>query len=325
MEITNFDQEIRQANEAFNKDDYFSAAFFYKNALKIAVKLGDSEKIKLCKQKMIDANKKSRSQMKTLSVEQKIPKEEIDKLINPILNIGNLASILKIIGAHPLFYPDFKGVKESAKNVPISFQIASLSVFSQEGHLVEGGENPNFQWLMTMYGIHQDIITHLYLLRIFKDLIEKKRLTKEVLIKYFQDTKNFSDNSMKIMEVGIERFFSKDYISALHVFIPQFESIFLFLSEKLGIDVIALNQKAEISTRTKTLSSYHLTSEDFKRVWGEDFCEQVNFILFEPLGYKLRHKVAHGEITTEECNFITNVLLLYLFLALCARIEIKNT
>jgi hypothetical protein len=110
----------------------------------------------------------------------------------------------------------------------------------------------------------------------------------------------------------------------LHILIPKLEALFLNLSEKLGIDVIGLNREKEISTQTKTLSETHLDSPAFKNVWGEDLCEQLNFVLFRPLGYKLRHKVAHGEILFGECNYSSATLILFFYIMLLARIK-RNT
>jgi len=109
----------------------------------------------------------------------------------------------------------------------------------------------------------------------------------------------------------------------LHILISKLESLFLNLSEKLGIDIISLNREKEISTQIRTLSDVHLDSSAFKDVWGEDLCEQLNFVLFRPLGYKLRHRVAHGGITFEECNFSNATLIVYFYIVLLARIKRK--
>lgn len=109
----------------------------------------------------------------------------------------------------------------------------------------------------------------------------------------------------------------------MHILVPQFEAVFLDLSESCGIDIVALDQRLGIATRTKTLSDRYLSSEEFVKIWGEDFCQQIKFVLFEPLGYKLRHKVAHGEILEEECNFQNVVLIIYFFLVLLGKIKRK--
>jgi hypothetical protein len=127
------------------------------------------------------------------------------------------------------------------------------------------------------------------------------------------------DEQLKILDIGLEKYFKQDYVSALHILIPQFESFFLSASEKFGIDVISLNRTKEISTQPRTLGDTLLDKPEFQEVWSKDLCEQIKFILFEPLGYKFRHKIAHGEIKLTECNYQTTNLIVYLFLAVCSR------
>ncbi len=323
MSKDELDRNIRQAQDAENSADFFSAAHYYKAALEIARNLNDSTSITLCKGKVVEMNQKSKDSFRELKVETQIPNEEINKVVNSILE-GDLDTILKKIGVHPFLFPKMQQVEESSqKNMPISYQLASLSTISQDGHLVRGGSDGNYSWTMQMYGMQQGFITELYLKKIFDGLGERG-LNEESLIAYLQSRGTFQENNLGIIAIGINRYFAGDYISALHILIPQLENTFLFMSERLGVDVIALNRGKDVSTQFKTLSVEHLNSETFQSKWNRDFCEQLKFVLFEPLGYMLRHKIAHGQITAVECTPQMTNLVLYFFLVLAARVEIKQ-
>lgn len=314
---------LKQAQDAENVADFFSAAHFYKETLSIARNLGDSATITLCKNKIVETNQKAKDAFKELSVETKIPNEEINKVVNPILE-GDLEAILKRIGVHPFLFPKIQQIEESArKNMPISYQIASLSTISQDGHLVKGGGDGGHSWTMQMYGMQQGLITELYLQRIFEGLV-KKGFNEKSLMAYFDGKGTFPANNLIVISVGINRYFASDYVSALHILIPQFENVFLFMSERLGIDVVALNRSKDVSTQLKTLSVEYLNSVVFQDKWHRNFCEQLKFVLFEPLGYMLRHKVAHGQIIAAECTYQITNLILYFFLVLAARVETKK-
>ena len=282
-------EKLNKAQSVENSGDFFSASFYYKEALLAARSLGDSAAIKLCKAKLVEMNQKSKDAFKEVEFEQKIPQEQIAK-----------------------------------KSTPVAFAIASLSTISPKGHLLKGGSDPDHHWYAMMYQMTQELTYQLYLGRIMFEMIENKKLNEDELLAYFKESKIFPEDIISIMEIGIRRYFAKDYVSAIHILVPQFESLFLFVSERLGLDVIALNQTKEISTQQKTLAVSHLDSDEFKKVWGKDLCEQIKFLLFDPMGYKLRHKVAHGEITFNECNFGNTTLILYLFLALAARVKPKE-
>lgn len=323
MNKDELNKNLKQAQDSEIKSDFFSASHYLKEALKVARNLGDSSLIKLCKNKIVEMNRKSMDVFQELKIEQQIPIEEIHKVIDPILE-GDLETILNKIGADPLLFPKMNHVEESArKSMPISFQIANLSVISPEGHLVKGGDNSNYSWIMEIYGIHQGFIIEMYLKRIFESLVERG-FNEKNLAAYLESKKIFPKNNLDIISTGINRYFANDYISALHILIPQFENVFLSISEKLGVDIVALNSGKDISTRLKILSAEYLNSEIFQIKWHRDFCEQIKFVLFDPLGYMLRHKVAHGQITTKECTLQMTNLILYFFLVLASRINIKS-
>jgi len=322
--MENLENKIKKAQESEEKYDFLGASIQYKEALQMAQKLSQKEKIKELKNKLLTVGAKIN--FKTLTVEQHIPNSSIDDFINLIIKDGDgLPIILKTIGCHYYFYPRIKNILNEAKNtMPIMFQLATLTTFSDKGHVIEGGSDPQIAWTAKIYGISQGIITNLYLKRMFETLKQKNNLNGGTLFSYIEQKGIFPTNSLPLIKKGVEKYFEGDYISALHILVPQFESSFLYISEKLGIDIIALNRSPEVSTRTKVLSETNLDSSEFRNVWKEDFCEQVKYILFSPLGYKLRHKIAHGNIDPIECNQSNTELILYLFLVLAGRVEIKS-
>ncbi len=326
---------LTQAKEAEFSEDFFRAAFFYKDALAAALKLGDSGSIKLCKNKIVEMNKKSIASgkdFKELSVQQELSedeKKEYEKFISQFLSPGDLAIILTAIGKHPFFFPKLTEVQERAiKTMPLAYQLANLSTISNGGHNLRGSSDGPYAWFMTMYEMSQQLIMNLYIGRIIYELMENNpnglSLNIKELSEYFSKAGIFDEKNLKIILIGLEKYFNNDYISAMHILVPQFEAVFLKTSEKLGIDIVALDQKQGLATRTKTLSETYLESDEFKNVWGEDLCRQIKFILFEQMGYRIRHKVAHGEILPAECNFQNTTLILYLYLVLLARVKAQT-
>lgn len=329
------ENKIDEAKKAEETEDFFRASFLYKDALDSAIKSNNAEVIKFCKNKVVEMNKKSIASgkdFKDVSFTRELPenkKKAHEEFINKFLNQGDLKTILCAIGKEPSFIPKVTNVQKTKNNtMPIFDQFANSSIISNDGHILRGSSDRNYAWLMTMYNLNQQLIMILYVGRIIYELIENKpngnNLTADTLLDYFNNSGIIEEENLKIISVGLKKYFERDYISALHILVPQFESVFLKISEKFGIDIVALDQKKGIATRTKTLSEYYLDSDEFKKVWTEDFCRQIKFILFEQLGYRIRHKIAHGEITKEECNFQNTTLILYLYLVLLSRVNIKS-
>ena len=319
---TTLEIKIKQAEEAEGKGEYFYAAYLYREAMKTAKNLNDGNGIALLKKKIVETHKKMQAEMQTASAETEISGEAIIKFLASVIDNHNIEQIFEIIGRDRGYCPQYDVIAEQAKNIPLWSIIADVTMISKDGHVIKGGNDPAQMSFMQRYGLNQEIILKVYLQRLFYELMRQQNLlTEESLITHFKKSQLFPENVLKIVEVGIGRYFAEDYVSALHILVPQFETLFLSVSEKIGLDVIALEQTKEIATRTKILSAIQLDSPEFQKRWGKDFCEQLKYVLFEPLGYKLRHKVAHGEIGFEECSFATTSLMIYLFLAVTARVK----
>jgi len=110
----------------------------------------------------------------------------------------------------------------------------------------------------------------------------------------------------------------------MHLAIPRFENAFLTISRGLGADITALEQTNEIYTRRSMLSSSLVLSEPLINIWGIDYCRFIDFLLLEPLGYRLRHRIAHGEMVYSECTIQNSLQILVLYLFLLAKVEITS-
>lgn len=324
--MNELEDKIKQAKEYEEKSDFLGASLLYKDALQLAQKLNLSKEIRELKAKVVEVSKKI--DFKSFEVEQQIPTEVLEKFVDAVITQSDdLPAILKRMSRMRELCPKAEYVREQTKRtMPVTYQIASLATYSADGHVIDGGSDPQLAWYAKMYEINQGIISDLYLNRLFVALKERKGLDQHTLYSYIESRRTFPPRSLPLIKKGIEAYFSGDYISALHILVPQFEGVFLSLSERVGIDIIALNRGSDVSTRTKVLSENHLSSKEFIEKWSEDLCEQIKFILFNPLGHRLRHKIAHGEIDPQECNQRNTELVLYLHLVLagCAEITPKE-
>lgn len=335
MSPNELESELDRAQMAEQANNFLVAAFIYKSSLEMAIKAKDAKLIKHCKKKLVEMNKKAISSgkdFKEVELTHEFSENEqdsINKFLNSILSLQDFNKILQVIGLHPFFVVNLKQVEETAKKtIPVFYQFGNLSTISDKGHTVRGSAEGNYSWFMQIYGNQQKFILQIYLGRLMYMLMQgdssNVKLTLNDLSSYFSASKVINKKNLEIILTGLKRYFEEDYISALHILVPQFESLLLTIAESCGIDIIALDQKRDISTRTKILSEYHLDSEEFKSLFGKDYCRQVKFILFEPLGYKIRHKIAHGEISPAECSFGITTLILYLYLVLLARVEVRE-
>ena len=330
MNTSNLESKIIEAQEAETNGNYMAAASYYKEALQTARELQESKSIKFCKTKLVELNKKSLVEMKKLEVTHEFTDQEqkwIKDFIIVFLKQSDKSISLRFIGLTPYLMPKVSDVKNMSKDMPIFYLFGNTNTISEEGHNIRGGSENNISWYMQMYKISIENITVLNICKILYMLMYNNNYSMNMkiteLTDYFSRSKIIDGKKLKIVLTGIKKYYKKDYITALHILVPQFEALLLNVAQKNGIDVIALERDKNPSTRLVVLSEQHLKKDEFKKLFGEDFCQQVQFVLFEPLGFRLRHKIAHGEITEDECNFSNTTLIIYLYLVLMARFDIK--
>lgn len=255
-------------------------------------------------------------------------KKSIELIINNILKEKDINSILNKIWKIKHFYPSYNEVKETAyKTTPISFQISDFSTQDDNWNLIKWWSENEKVWFHKNYEISQSFIIYIYLIPIFERLIDENKLSSESLINYFKNKNIFKDDFINIIKVWIDSFFENDYISTLHILIPKFEKLLLDLTWVLSnnsIDTISSrNEKNnKIWTQDKTLWEDFLNQEDVKKVWGEDFCEQIKFVFFSQLWFKLRHKIAHWYSEYNDFSFQNSILIIYFYIVIISRLEI---
>lgn len=315
-----FKQEIEEAEKAEEQGDNLRASFSYKNALKKAKRKNDKEGIKITKKKLIETSAKT--ELNLLEVKIPIKSDKIKEMLKRNIK-GSLEETLINIGIGLDFFPNYKVIlDQSTETIPITYQFVSMHTFDAKGYPTKGGSDSSKVWFSNLYQLNLGCISQLALKPIFNELINKKWLDKTSLMNFLTKKNLFDKNSVGIIETGIERYFNSDYISALHILVPQLERFFMHLSQLLGLDITSLMEDDDIAIQNKILSIWHLDSDEFINVWGIDLCQHLKYVFYDQLGYKLRHKIAHGEIDYAECNFDNATLVVYFFIALVSRIKI---
>lgn len=325
---------IKKAQELEAQGNFWEAGEEYKDALLELNRFSDFKDEKaLCKKKIREMNIKRADDFVESSASYTFSQDEakiLDDLVNSYVNCEELADCLYKIGIESHFRPDYKKIELSSRNenMPLFFILANLSSQDDQGNLSQDGHDPIAMSFAMNYSSDHSGIMQIYLRNIFARLM-KTKMTAENLANYFESKKVFSDDTLAILRIGIERYFAEDYVSSLHILVSRFEGAFLELTESISeVDIVASRKQSgsadQVWTQDKTLGEPFLKDEDVRKVWGEDFCEQVLFTMFSPLGYKIRHKVAHGYIGAKDLNFANCTLLLYFFLVMATKADVNN-
>ena len=129
----------------------------------------------------------------------------------------------------------------------------------------------------------------------------------------FDSWKMLDERNYPLVKAGIENFFKEDYVSSIHILVPQFESTFRRFLAKLGFATTSLK---------KDMVQYEITFNEFlvkdyiKTFLGKDIHTLIQIIMVEPMGLNLRNEIAHGLIKQSDITKSKCILVIYLFLIL---------
>lgn len=157
------------------------------------------------------------------------------------------------------------------------------------------------------------------LAQIFEKLKEKSFFNEGILTEFLSESELIDKENLKLVRVGIQRYFREDFVSALHILVPQFEDILRKILEKTG--VIQVTKLSSNRMQDSTLNEI-LKKKEVQEFFGKDFATYLYLVLVSQQGFNLRNDIAHGFIKEETCTKEITNLILHMYLVLASfRIE----
>lgn len=313
-----------RAKEAAKNGEFMSASFHITAALKKYTTLNDSKKIQELKNLQVEYNQKAEPLQ---SHEVSIPlddnmRSELDKLINSFTDKPNLEENLQRVVKSGVLVPRLEEAKKNAKNIrPVTAQLVTHMLIDDDGHTLSYDDFDS-TWLHEHYGISfnfsRDILN-----TVISNLISKGQYEHNAIMNLIAGKRLYTTDQLLKIDAALERRFANDYLSAVHILTPLIENLFMSISRGVGLDTITFGGK-QTSTRDKTLSTNILLSKEYGEAWGTDFCYMLNFFMYEPMAARFRHKVAHGDIKVNECNFSSFNVLFYFLIKMTLMVDVHE-
>lgn len=110
-----------------------------------------------------------------------------------------------------------------------------------------------------------------------------------------------------------ERYFSGDFISALHILTPRIEHMLKSALEHVGVSPVAVPNERQFGEQT--LGRY-LHRLDVQENLGETIWHYLDYALVNERGLNLRNEVAHGWVKSRHCTRIPVQVVLFAILTL---------
>jgi len=113
---------------------------------------------------------------------------------------------------------------------------------------------------------------------------------------------------------GLRRYYAGDYISALHVLIPQLEDVIRHMLPALGVATTSSEQGVEREKPLEVIFDRDRERARLRQSLGEDLWYTLRVALIDKWGWNLRNQIAHGLASEEECNEVRAAAVVLLLL-----------
>lgn len=302
----------REGDKALENKNYLAAVFFLQNAERHFNDLGMSYDRDRVRVKLAQAGLKSEEDLKTISTEITIEKAKIDEYIHPLL-AGTAGESLKRIASAPHFIPSVDRAErlttELRQKYPLQYLISRVHL--KEGHVVGSfSKDSDIHNQAIVNQLVMEIrISNIFLRHLFDKLINELGLNAEMLTKHFEEWGLCKQRNLALLKKGFEHYFWGDYVSALHILIPQFEDTLRSLLEKAQRPISRPGYGVAIL-------KYLLEDETFKTAAGIDLIRYYQVVLCETTGMNLRNDLSHGLLDPESMTRGTVEIVIHLLLTL---------
>ena len=322
MTISLAESYVRDAisRTACDQPSYMVATGFYEKAIQIyrtiprayRAKHKVDERILMLHKAMNDAGGKTLDQMGEvysgdvdLSKSVERSKEEVSNkpALDAIKAFANLAQVMR-----------YTELRDSAIKQIRDFPLSSLfsgSHFSNDGRVIAKtpgvsfdeeltDEQPNVRsYMIKNHGIHLSLIVQGCILPALEVIQAEHRLKNIDFLAIVQQSPIVPPGRESLFAKGLFAGYDHDYVTALHILVPQIEHMVRFHLKNAGAKTSTLDLNGiENENGLSTL----VVLPEMKAVFGEDLTFEIEALFCDSLGANLRNMLAHGLMDHNACN-----------------------
>ena len=261
---------------------------------------------------------------KTMEISQELPLDELRINARKMLATGLDDALVQLARA-PEFVPSASQVREMARELGDKYPLTRLvnSIQLEGTRQILSAQTPEQS---EEAAIRQQYNIQVGILGMFLDVSfgvfrEEGQLSTDAFVRVIRHVSFIQDDQVAMIESGLERYFAGDYISAIHILVPQLEDV---LRRTVGYLGGTTTYRSDTTTE-KDLGQI-LDSPEMARLFGSDVVYLLKHTFTELLGLNLRNRVGHGLIRPEDCTSTNCALVIHslLRLAACEELHTKD-
>ncbi len=170
--------------------------------------------------------------------------------------------------------------------------VAQINLNSEGNPVTTNAELDDEESLLIKWLVEKKFHAESFFFRFwFRELFAQYNESQDRISQLVSTSIYLKDRHKVIISKGIKYYFDKDYITAIHLFIPQIEDILRTIVEIRGGIILKPNKLGGYDK--KNLDEL-LRCEDIKTILDDSFLLYMKAVLSHRRGYNLRNEVCHG-------------------------------
>lgn len=294
-------------------------ASFYEMAARHFADIGEREKVYKLKVKIKQAFRRAQEtgEYKTISTTQSIKTSDLENETRDFfgVSISDTFNLFSHSSDFIIKKAPIEQVAEGEANNPI-YKLVDFGHVQGNRKVFNAQSEDDLKrhLVCSRYSIHLETTFSVLVNYIWNRMITDG-LTANMVSDRICEIEYMDDQQKELITSAINRFFENDYISTLHILVPQFESYFRTLFEWGGFPTTSL--KADATQHEQTFNDF-LLQQYVKDTIESDLIFMIDFVMVNQLGKNLRNNIAHGLLDIKQFNKTNCIIVIYLFFLITA-------
>jgi len=253
--------------------------------------------------------------MQEFSHSMEIPKEKLDAYLDSMTS-GGIEMTFNRIAVEFLPKKDQveQQVLELAKYHPLTY-LFTKTLQDHKGRPIAtiGGIEDDLEG-NTIHQLSQNMnIDSFFLRHSFNKASEVYEMSAEEVTDFVCKSPIFEESKKDLILLGVQSYLKEDYISAIHVLVPQVEAGIRMLVELMGGSTLRKNRQGGLQLRT---FDDLLRDVSVVNCFGTDSSFYFRILLTDQRGWNMRNDVCHGISPAAAFNYSTADRIMHVILCL---------
>ena len=234
---------------------------------------------------------KSRAASKEISFSASAVKQEIQRI--EIRGKTNFERLKFLVSSFKSNIPSIEKIRKLAKEIEHSYPLQSMFSRIEIGDDGMSAKPNTSEDEISNDEYKKQFVSHINYVSIvlslsIRDYENEGKIIVKDYVNYLTSFGLHEKSVLCLIERGIQKHYEEDYISSIHILIPQLENTLRILLEQKGVGVIKTKKSMPMY-----LTLFHLINNGTE-ILGNDLAEFLKLKLADPTSDNLRNRVCHS-------------------------------